>query len=217
MTIVGYNDDEGYFIVKNSWGTDWGEGGYFRIAYNDPSGVGRSNNYAVEIANPEALVKIQSPSGFAAARDTLSLQAGTSRKLSEDLFYRVSNEFGDTVSGLIDPARMSTQVDVSQLPNGVYDLELNATETDRRMGPTWFQRLVVVNTEPNLTLELEPDFDPSERSFARTGSTMATKTSPWGWGLPSLSMKLTCTTMDLWARVKPGSSAMVALLSYCQS
>ena len=217
MTIVGYNDDEGYFIVKNSWGTDWVEGGYFRIAYNDPSGVGRSNNYAVEIANPEALVKIQSPSGFAAARDTLSLQAGTSRKLSEDLFYRVSNEFGDTVSGLIDPARMSTQVDVSQLPNGVYDLELNATETDRRMGPTWFQRLVVVNTEPNLTLELEPDFDPSERSFARTGSTMATKTSPWGWGLPSLSMKLTCTTMDLWARVKPGSSAMVALLSYCQS
>lgn len=46
VTIVGYGDDAtfpggGYFIVKNSWGTDWGEagssdaGGYFRIAYSE--------------------------------------------------------------------------------------------------------------------------------------------------------------------------------------
>ncbi len=31
--IVGYDDAEQYFIVKSSWGTDWGEAGYFRIAY----------------------------------------------------------------------------------------------------------------------------------------------------------------------------------------
>jgi C1A family cysteine protease len=46
VTIVGYADDSsvsggGYFIVKNSWGTGWGEGfgndpgGYFRIAYDE--------------------------------------------------------------------------------------------------------------------------------------------------------------------------------------
>jgi C1A family cysteine protease len=39
ILIVGYVDDAtvhggGYFVVKNSWGTDWGNQGYFYIAYS---------------------------------------------------------------------------------------------------------------------------------------------------------------------------------------
>lgn len=34
VLLVGYNDAEEYFIVKNSWGTGWGEGGFFRIDYS---------------------------------------------------------------------------------------------------------------------------------------------------------------------------------------
>jgi len=34
VLLVGYNDEEEYFIVKNSWGTDWGENGFFRIDYS---------------------------------------------------------------------------------------------------------------------------------------------------------------------------------------
>lgn len=35
VLLVGYNDAEQYFIVKNSWNTKWGEEGYFRIAYSE--------------------------------------------------------------------------------------------------------------------------------------------------------------------------------------
>ena len=37
VTIVGYNDDPGYWIVKNSWGTNYQEDGWFKIAYGECS------------------------------------------------------------------------------------------------------------------------------------------------------------------------------------
>ena len=35
VVIVGYNDNQGCWICKNSWGKYWGENGFFRIAYGD--------------------------------------------------------------------------------------------------------------------------------------------------------------------------------------
>jgi C1A family cysteine protease len=32
VAIIGYDDEENCWIIKNSWGPDWGENGYFRIA-----------------------------------------------------------------------------------------------------------------------------------------------------------------------------------------
>jgi len=34
ILLIGYSDEEKYFIVKNSWGTKWGENGFFRIDYS---------------------------------------------------------------------------------------------------------------------------------------------------------------------------------------
>lgn len=33
VTIVGYDDGKSCWIVKNSWGTKWGENGWFRMSY----------------------------------------------------------------------------------------------------------------------------------------------------------------------------------------
>ena len=33
VSIIGYDDGGGFWICKNSWGTGWGESGYFCIAY----------------------------------------------------------------------------------------------------------------------------------------------------------------------------------------
>jgi C1A family cysteine protease len=38
VEVIGYDDAAGCWICKNSWGTGWGDGGYFRIAYGQ-SGI----------------------------------------------------------------------------------------------------------------------------------------------------------------------------------
>jgi len=35
VVIVGYSDEDSCWTCKNSWGTGWGEDGYFRIAYGE--------------------------------------------------------------------------------------------------------------------------------------------------------------------------------------
>ena len=35
ICLVGYDDQTGCWMGKNSWGTDWGEQGFFRIAYGE--------------------------------------------------------------------------------------------------------------------------------------------------------------------------------------
>jgi hypothetical protein len=56
VCIVGYDDLDGCWICKNSWGTGWGEKGWFRIAYGE-CGLGQMFSfYGVEFAPSEDIV-----------------------------------------------------------------------------------------------------------------------------------------------------------------
>ncbi len=35
VEVIGYSDPDQCWIAKNSWGTDWGDGGFFRIGYGE--------------------------------------------------------------------------------------------------------------------------------------------------------------------------------------
>jgi C1A family cysteine protease len=35
VVLIGYDDAQGCWIARNSWGAGWGDGGYFRIAYGE--------------------------------------------------------------------------------------------------------------------------------------------------------------------------------------
>jgi C1A family cysteine protease len=52
VLVVGYNDTDQSFLVKNSWGTYWGESGYFRIAYDDVTDDVKFGSYAARISPP---------------------------------------------------------------------------------------------------------------------------------------------------------------------
>lgn len=47
VTLIGYDDAAGCWIGKNSWGTGWGDQGYFRIAYGQ-CGIESWHNVAID-------------------------------------------------------------------------------------------------------------------------------------------------------------------------
>jgi len=51
IVLVGWDDSQGVWILRNSWGPYWGEGGYMRIKYG-VSNVGLGANYLVYNSSP---------------------------------------------------------------------------------------------------------------------------------------------------------------------
>jgi C1A family cysteine protease len=58
IILVGWDDSGQYWILRNSWGSGWGEGGYMRIKYNT-SLVGQGTTWAIY---PKALLVTAAPS-----------------------------------------------------------------------------------------------------------------------------------------------------------
>ena len=61
VTLEGWDEEGGYWIMRNSWGTGWGEEGYMRIKYTNSSGskcngIGRVAAFAV-LADPPARLR----------------------------------------------------------------------------------------------------------------------------------------------------------------
>jgi hypothetical protein len=52
VLLAGYDDSGQYFIVKNSWGTGWGESGYFRIAYSEMNTVVGFGEWTIAYGDP---------------------------------------------------------------------------------------------------------------------------------------------------------------------
>lgn len=60
VSLVGFNDLERYWLVRNSWGTDWGEQGFIRVSYDDKSGIADST-WAYQTHAEDNYISVESP------------------------------------------------------------------------------------------------------------------------------------------------------------
>jgi C1A family cysteine protease len=49
IAVIGYDDEKGFWIIKNSWGAGWGEGGWAKIGYGSCGIDGQFDFYDPEI------------------------------------------------------------------------------------------------------------------------------------------------------------------------
>ena len=122
VSLVGYNKTGNYWIVKNSWGTDFGEKGFFRIKMGD-SGIG-STTYQFTIDPAEGTAKITSPKVnevligtkkfeiFSSVSDTTSMELEMNTETGERHFLKaVKNSDGS----------YSSSFNTSGVKDGVYE------------------------------------------------------------------------------------------------
>ncbi|OPY65641.1 MAG: Papain family cysteine protease [Syntrophorhabdaceae bacterium PtaU1.Bin034] len=120
IVIVGYDDEGQYFICKNSWGPDWGEGGFFRIAYSETAG---STEFGRGAGVFDGVILPGPSLGFSSS----SLDFGTLTlpdQPSKGLTFTITNN-GTTV--LTDLFLTSTNTHFSVSPASIASLDVNAS------------------------------------------------------------------------------------------
>ena len=114
VLLVGYNDTEQSFKAKNSWGASWGEGGYFRIAYDDVTDDVMFGWYASKgsvalldiIHTPIASMTTSQPISITAFVSA-SLQIGGG-SLAPRLYYR-TKQYGGSFGSFIEVVGSTTE------------------------------------------------------------------------------------------------------------
>jgi hypothetical protein len=137
VEIVGYNDLERYWIIKNSWGPDWGEKGFARISYDDISGVGSQTFGFVFNEGPEGF---ESPFEDQYVRGSFVIKG----KLSEvDITQKGQSLKKISCSG-------GCTVDSKTLADGEYTLETKASN-----GRLITRRITILNGSSSFSMQLK--------------------------------------------------------------
>jgi C1A family cysteine protease len=151
VSIVGYDDTQRYWVIRNSWGSDWGENGFIRVSYDDDSGIG-AETYGLQVAKEDGYVSIQNPIDHSFAGGALNVDVESTFTDTQTMILTLTDSSGKTyTSNCSDLTHCHVNVDTTQLADGVY---VARAEADRPSGKALSaeEYFYIMNTVPTLSL-----------------------------------------------------------------
>jgi hypothetical protein len=149
VSLVGYNDAERYWIIRNSWTEEWGEKGFARISWDDKSGIGSSTiGFQIDLApNP---ISVISPK----ENDYVSgeVKVSTQSLRSDDVEIKLMKN-GAVVETLqsrhVNKTKSETILSTSHLEDGKYELVATSAKDASKSVVRGF---AVVNSVPSMSI-----------------------------------------------------------------
>jgi C1A family cysteine protease len=180
--IVGYDDANKYFIVKNSWGTGWGESGYFRIAYSELNSVVHFGDSTIAYTSSNPTCNYSLSQFFTASGGVGSVKVTTP---SECSWTAVSNDASwITIISGSDGTGSGTVT---------YSVSPNNSNPSRTGTLTIADQTYIITQESNCTYAISPTSQ-SFSSSGGSGSVSVTAPSGCSWTAVSNASWITITS-----------------------
>jgi C1A family cysteine protease len=150
VSIVGYNDAERYWIVRNSWGEDWGEKGFVRISWDDKSGIG-SSTIGFQIDNAPNPISVVSPkeNDYVAGDVAVSTQSLRADDVQIKLMQN-GKEVETLQSRHINSTKSETRFNTAHLADGRYELVAVG-----KNGKSVVRGFAITNTAPTMSIAFQ--------------------------------------------------------------
>ncbi|HEY8279590.1 MAG TPA: C1 family peptidase [Bdellovibrionota bacterium] len=161
ISIVGFDDARRAWIIRNSWGPEWGDHGFAYVSYDDESGVADSN-WGFEVPGADGFVTPRNLRDRDFLSGTFAVEGVSTYANTTALAFQYTGAARGTLG--CQGARCSMALLTSQLPDGRYEGVMEATH-DGSTSTSDKRYFYVVNSRPEMKLSFSPKgFDPNQAS-----------------------------------------------------
>lgn len=161
VSLVGFDDVKRAWLIRNSWGAEWGENGFAWISWDDTSGIA-SDTWALDVSVPQVYLAVAAPLDREYVSGTYRLVAHGQGTKSQDVRFRLKDSDGrDTASVACAtplPARegegCSAMLDTTGMKQGRYEIFAESAANPGVVSQA--RQFFVINSEPQFKISFSP-------------------------------------------------------------
>jgi len=157
VSIVGYDDTKRAWLIRNSWGQEWGDNGFAWISWDDISGIG-ANTWSFDVPTSQGYLSVSAPADLEYISGQYQLTAQSQGTKSSDIQFHITDSSGRDIKS-VSCANQAAQgcaaaLDTTQLKEGHY--EIYAASASLPSLKSQVREFYVLNSEPKMNLSFTP-------------------------------------------------------------